>query len=45
MTGMWMDIKETQAPFNGQYRLIQLVTDNNGNSFVHIIYQINAQHD
>lgn len=44
MSGMWMDIKSL-VTFNGQYRLIQLVTDTNGNSFVHMIYLINAQYD
>lgn len=45
MTLMWKDIKLTQVAFNGQYRLIQLVTDNLGNKFVHIIYTINGQRD
>lgn len=45
MEGMWQDIKDNQVAFNGTYRLIQQVTDNNGNIFVHIIYQISAQFD
>lgn len=45
MTLMWADIKANQTTFNGQYRLIQLVTDNNGYSFVHLIYYVNADRD
>jgi hypothetical protein len=44
MAGMWNDIK-VEVPYSGQYRLIQLVTDNNGNQFVHIIYTILVQRD
>lgn len=44
MSLMWADIKTT-ITFNGDYRLIQLVTDTLGNSFVHCIYTINAKRD
>lgn len=44
MSLMWADIKSI-ITFDGDYRLIQLVTDNLGNSFVHVIYTINAKRD
>lgn len=46
MSAMWRDIQQNQLTLKGTaYRLVQLVTDNAGNSFVHVIYSINEQPD
>jgi hypothetical protein len=43
MEGMFEDIRDNQVVAGGKYELVQVVTDDNGIPYAHIIYSVNAK--
>mgnify|MGYP000896496190 FL=1 len=42
MQAMWEDIRDNKITVKGEYKLIQLATDADGNKYVQVVYLINA---